>query len=225
MQKIRIFFLSIVTYCLMRFLGFTSRLVHEEGKEHLLELIRADRPTIFSFWHNTLFWVSYYHYRFIVKAGVYINVLASQSGDGAIIAGAAEMLGTGTVRGSTSKGGRQALRQLMINMTQKSQSTIITPDGPRGPIYQVQPGIILLARTAKAPVLPFGFAADRYWAMKSWDGFQVPKPFARIALVIGEKLEFDDPKESAEEARQRVETALLDVRDRAREALKKAMEK
>jgi lysophospholipid acyltransferase (LPLAT)-like uncharacterized protein len=98
----------------------------------------------------------------------------------------------------------------MYRAVRDGSAAVTIPDGPRGPLYRVQPGAVVLAQMAQVPILPLAFSADRYWAIKSWDRLIVPKPFARVRLAVGEPLEI--PRELSEsdlEAhKQRLEEAL-----------------
>src|SRR5690606_27078113 len=123
-------------------------------------------------------------------------------GDGEIIARVAEALGFRTVRGSTSRGAGRALLG-MSRTVQSGGDAAFTPDGPRGPARSFAPGALIVAQRAAAPVIPLAVAAERCWRLGSWDGFVVPKPFARIAIAYGdpEYLDFASPREAADQTR------------------------
>lgn len=114
-----------------------------------------------------------------------IALLISRSFDGAVISAVAKSLGHDPVRGSSKKGGREALDELMQRASQ-GQAMAFTVDGPKGPIHEVKRGVLELSATTGAPVLPLLAVADRFWVLhKSWDKFRVPKPFARVSIVYG----------------------------------------
>ncbi|MBX7106101.1 MAG: lysophospholipid acyltransferase family protein [Gemmataceae bacterium] len=130
---------------------------------------------IYTFWHDGL----------ILPASRYggydVHVLISQHADGQLIAETAGYLGYNTVRGSTTRGGREALRSLLG--LERRNHVVITPDGPRGPRHVMQPGAIYLASRSGLPIVPVGVAFDRPWRAKSWDRFAIPKPFRRAVVV------------------------------------------
>jgi len=115
------------------------------------------------------------------------------------------------LRGSTSHGATRMLRGV-LGAVDEGWSCAITPDGPRGPRYSVQPGFILLARRSGLPLHPLGIAVDRAWVLKSWDAFCLPKPGARIVIVVAPPMEGDDFRgrpieEMCAELKGRIETA------------------
>jgi hypothetical protein len=128
-------------------------------------------------WHQNCFAGILSH----AKQGLYL--LVSRSFDGDVISSVAHHLGLGAVRGSSSRGGQEALDKL-IDMTRDGARSAFTVDGPKGPAYQPKRGIFQLASATGAPILPLLAIADRYWTFsKSWDQFRVPKPFARVAVI------------------------------------------
>ena len=118
------------------------------------------------------------------------SLMISKSKDGEIIASVAERSGWKTVRGSSSKDGRQALG-VMINNLKKFRLAAHIIDGPRGPAGQVKAGAISLAHAAGAMIVPIYTAADKAWYFKSWDKFMLPKPFAKVTLRFGKMIDFN----------------------------------
>ncbi len=133
------------------------------------------RHCIYAFWHENLLLPAL---RF---SGVNAHVLISQHADGQLIANIIQRLGFKTIRGSTTRGGVQALLRLLT--LNGSSHLGITPDGPRGPRRRVQLGVIALSSYLHMPIVPAGFAYDRPWRMKSWDRFAVPRLRSRAACV------------------------------------------
>ncbi len=114
-------------------------------------------------------------------------VLISQHRDGEIIAQIVKGLGPQVpIRGSSSRGGAQALKEMLGKM--QNRPWAVTPDGPRGPRGSVHDGVILLAGHSGRPIIPAGFAASKAKHLRSWDRFVVPAPFARIASFLGEPM-------------------------------------
>jgi lysophospholipid acyltransferase (LPLAT)-like uncharacterized protein len=136
-------------------------------------------------------------------------VLASRSRDGELVARWVARFGLPVVRGSSSRGGAQALRGL-ARALRAGEDVAVVPDGPRGPRERLQAGLVVLAAATGAPVVPLGFAARPARRLASWDRFVVPCPFGRAALVFGEAIGV--PRDADREAaRARLEAALREV--------------
>ena len=141
-----------------------------------------DRPMIWTFWHNRIFVVpSLYHRYLAARKGA---VLTSASKDGEIIAAVVARFGCDAVRGSSSRRGVSALLGL-IDWIRDGYDVAIVPDGPRGPRYQLGPGLVKLAEVTGALVLPIRVEYGSYWHFKSWDRFRVPKPFTTVDVFLG----------------------------------------
>lgn len=111
-------------------------------------------------------------------------VLVSRSGDGDVFEPVLARFGYGIIRGSSSRGGARALREMMQALRNGSV-VVITPDGPRGPRHSMSASVAWMARATGYAVLPCGVVCDRAWRMKSWDRLTVPKPGARLVFVYG----------------------------------------
>jgi hypothetical protein len=111
-------------------------------------------------------------------------VLISEHRDGEMVAQAAESLGYGLVRGSTTRGGGRALIGL-VRALQSGKRVAITPDGPKGPPRQFAQGALVAAQRSDAFILPVAVSASRAWHLRSWDRFMIPKPFARLTIAYG----------------------------------------
>jgi len=116
-------------------------------------------------------------------------LMISKSSDGEIIADVAEKSGWHTVRGSSSSGGKEALRKMIDHLSQTRLAAHIV-DGPKGPAGTVKAGVVQLAHAADAAIIPFYVSADRAWYFNSWDSFFIPKPFARVVISFGEMIKF-----------------------------------
>jgi lysophospholipid acyltransferase (LPLAT)-like uncharacterized protein len=173
--------ISVVGYRLVAALASTLRW-RAEGVHHLEAVVRSGRQPIMAFWHGRILPATYYFRR----RG--IVVITSENFDGEWIAGIIRRFGYGTARGSTSRGGRRALRQLMRDMA-AGRPAAFTLDGPRGPERIAQPGAVWLAKITGNPIVPFHIETDRNWTLRSWDRTQIPKPFARAAISIGEPID------------------------------------
>ena len=203
--------ISIAGYRLVAALGATFRW-RTDGLEHLEAILRNGRQPIMAFWHGRILPATvYFRHRGIV-------VITSENFDGEWIAGIIERFGYGTARGSTSRGGLKALLQLSRDMA-AGKPAGFTLDGPRGPARVAQPGAVWLAKTTGNPVLPFHLEADRYWTTNSWDRTQIPKPFATVALAVGEPLHV--PSDASDDA---VEAACRELESRLRALESRALE-
>lgn len=139
----------------------------------------SGRPgRIYSLWHGRMLYPAYF------RRKARASVLISRSRDGEVLSGVLGALGYRTVRGSTSRGGAPALRRL-IKTLRAGRDVGMASDGPRGPAWRVQPGIIHLAARTGAPVIPIVFGAARAKTFASWDRFCLPCPFTRVAVVFG----------------------------------------
>jgi lysophospholipid acyltransferase (LPLAT)-like uncharacterized protein len=167
-----------------------------------------------AFWHGRILPAAFYFRR----RG--IVVITSENFDGEWIARIIERFGYGTARGSSSRGGVKAMRQLVQAM-QEGKPAGFTLDGPRGPARVAQPGAIWLARETGNPVLPFHLEASGHWTMGSWDRTQIPQPFSTVALAVGEPLEVarDATDAQAEEARLELESRLRELERKALDML------
>jgi lysophospholipid acyltransferase (LPLAT)-like uncharacterized protein len=206
--------IAAVGYRLIAALGATLTW-HTEGLEQFEAITGRGQQPIMAFWHGRILPATYYFRR----RG--IVVITSENFDGEWIAGIIERFGYGTARGSTSRGGRKALLQLTRDMA-AGKPAGFTVDGPRGPARVSQPGAIWLAKATGNPVVPFHCEASRYWAMKSWDRTQIPKPFATVAIVVGAPIYVapDADDEGIEAARATLDQRLLGAEQRALEVLR-----
>jgi lysophospholipid acyltransferase (LPLAT)-like uncharacterized protein len=200
-------------YRLVSLLGATLRW-RTEGLEHVDAIVRGGRQPVMAFWHGRILPAAYYFRR----RG--IVVITSENFDGEWIAGIIERFGYGTARGSTSRGGRKALLQLRREMA-AGKPAGFTIDGPRGPARVAQPGAVWLAKATGNPVLPFHLEASRHWTLHSWDRTQIPKPFATVALAVGEPFSVaaDADATAIEQGRQLLEQRLQTLEARARAML------
>ncbi len=200
--------ISILGYRLMAALGATLKW-RLEGFEYFEQIKAAGHQPIMSFWHGRILPATYYFRR----RG--IVVITSENFDGEWIAGIIERFGYGTARGSSSRGGLKALLQLKRDLA-AGRPAGFTVDGPRGPARVVQPGAVWLAKATGHPVLPFHLEANRHWTLKSWDRTQIPKPFATVAIVVGEPfyVPADADEAALESARLLLESRLKSLEPR-----------
>lgn len=139
-----------------------------------------DGPKIYVFWHEYILLPLY------LRGHNHLTMLLSQHRDADIMEHVAHFMGFGCVRGSTTRGGSAAIKEL-IKLSQTENLTI-TPDGPKGPRRQMAQGPIYLASKLQLPLVVMGYGYDRPWRLKSWDRFAIPRPYSRARLVMGPQI-------------------------------------
>jgi len=150
-----------------------------EGVENYDQFWRAGKPVVFTLWHGRLLPCTHFHRHNGVVT------LISQHRDGEYITRVVRRWGFTAVRGSTTRGGLDALREL-IQHVRAGRSLAITPDGPKGPREKMKPGPVLIAQRTGAPIIPVVSGASRASYFGGWDRFMIPHPFARLRISYGE---------------------------------------
>lgn len=191
---------------LMRLVGCTLRYELQDLAGQKMKA-RPGVPMIWIFWHNCLFCAPLTKKQFSGTAPA--TALASASRDGAIIESMVTSFGVKTVRGSSSRRGVAALIALKKALA-AGEHLFITPDGPRGPRYHLQPGVVKLAQSSGAPIVPVRFYHSSSWRLKSWDRFHIPKPFSKVVINISDAIHVPSKidKNDFETYRKKVEDAL-----------------
>ena len=193
----------------IRALGATCRW-RTEGLEHYDAILASGKQPILGFWHGRILPATY----FFRNRG--IVVMISLNFDGEWIGRIIQRFGYDVARGSTSRGGARALVQMRRELL-KGKPVGFALDGPRGPARVAQPGAVFLAGATGHPILPFHFEAERFWSAGRWDRTQVPKPFARVGLAVGEPIFVADTQEATiERSRVALEQRLATLESRAR---------
>ena len=141
----------------------------------------SSQTAVLAFWHGKQFVPSL----FFPDTLRPVTAMVSASKDGQIMSTFLHWLGFNTIRGSSNRKAVSAL-VMLLKVLRSGQSVAVTPDGPRGPIYCAKPGVGFLATKTGRPIVPFGSAISRKWVIKSWDRYEIPKPFARCVFVVGE---------------------------------------
>ena len=171
--------ISLLIATVVRLLAFTWRIrvQDQSGVTGDAEL----PPLIWVLWHNRLIIIPIlYERHFLHRKGV---ALISRSADGALLASCIERFGGVAVRGSSSRGGAAALAELKRKMDDGFDA-YVTPDGPRGPRYSMASGALWLAQSSHAQILPVSMECSRCWRLGRWDGFMIPKPFAKVEVTL-----------------------------------------
>jgi hypothetical protein len=201
--------IAALGYPIIAALGSTFRW-REQGAGHLQSVLASGRQPILALWHGRILPATiYFRNRGVVA-------VTSQNFDGEWIARIMRRFGYAQARGSTSRGGARALLQLSRDMAE-GRPAAFTVDGPRGPAYQAQPGAVWLAKVTGNPIVPFHVEAEPCWTAGSWDRAQIPKPWSRVAMVIGAPMDVppDADEGMLETMRLELEQRLADLQQQA----------
>lgn len=191
---------------LIRLIALTQR-AEVCGEEAVQACWQRGEPVILATWHDQLLMMV------TVYRGPGAKILISRSRDGELIARTVAYFGQGSVRGSSSRGGREAYREL-LKLTAEEVDLAVTPDGPKGPRHQIKDGVLQLARQSGRPVVPLAYVCSRGHRFRSWDHFLLPYPFARGVYSYGDPV-YLDRQASLEECRLRIQTAMEQNHHRA----------
>jgi len=183
------------------------------GEEFPSAFWKKGETVILSFWHDQLL--------LMVKGyrGPGAKILISASKDGELIARTMRKFGQDAVRGSSTRGGRKAFREL-LDLAREPFDLVFTPDGPKGPRHEVKEGVVQLARLSGRPVIPMAFVCSRGKRFASWDRFLLPYPFGRAVFSFGTPI-FFDKGEPPEVFRLRIQEAMECNERKAVERLEK----
>lgn len=167
-------------------------------------------PYFFAVWHNRLLLLPSIFRRYLSTR--HAAALISASRDGDLLAAFVERYGYGTIRGSTSRRGASALLRL-AEVFAEGTNIVITPDGPRGPVYQLGQGVIFLAQKCNAEVVPASMEFSSSWRLKNWDRFFIPRPFSTVRIIFGVPLRIAETPtpEEFEAERVRLQNAVMDL--------------
>jgi lysophospholipid acyltransferase (LPLAT)-like uncharacterized protein len=169
-----------LAYWVIKLLSWTMRMEVVDGQIYD-DYWGKGKPLIFTFWHGRLLMMPTRHR----GKGVAIPISLHQ--DGELISRTVRYFGFRSIRGSTTRGGFSAMRE-MLKTSEDGYDIAITPDGPRGPRYRVQNGTIELARRTGMTIIPLTFNASRKKVFRSWDRFLLPYPFSRGVFIFGKPL-------------------------------------
>jgi lysophospholipid acyltransferase (LPLAT)-like uncharacterized protein len=200
--------LIVLGFGLYRLWARTLRLQVEDPHD-VVGFVRK-QPVIFAIWHNRLLMLPRVFDPSFPTRQSYGLISASRDGD--LIAIFIERSGYGTIRGSSSRKGVIALRQLVETLA-AGGNVLVTPDGPRGPVYQASQGVVFLAQKSGAPVIPIHMEYSSCWRLKSWDRFVVPWPFAKLRAIFGPPIQMP-PMENADQSeteRIRLQNAMMSL--------------
>lgn len=196
--------LSYIAFFFVRLISLTYR-YEFRNKDIKKRVDSSSQNYIYAVWHNNIIATILSHI-----GGCHI-VIVSASKDGDLIAKILTKLGNRTARGSSSRGGRKALSEMIDIMIKESLPGAISVDGPRGPIYKAKRGIIEAAKESGGVILPLASYPTNAWVFeKAWDKFRLPKPFSKIIFQYCEPIEVskDLPLEKFSEVTEKIETFL-----------------
>lgn len=208
-SKLKFFLVPLLASMLLRLIHASVRVRHVHV-ERIESFNSAGKNYLLAFWHRYLLLMVFARYRKPIVP------MISRHKDGEYIARTMERFGSSSARGSSSRGGGAALRE-MVESAQRGSNIAITPDGPRGPALVAQTGVVLAAQRTGCPVLPVAVISDRKKVLRSWDGFEIPKPLGRVMFVYGDPIEVPrelDP-EGVEAWRLTIESAMRALTDDA----------
>lgn len=177
----------------------------ESGREKIDAMNESRELMVFSLWHNEVFPVMF------AKRNLRIAAVVSRSGDGEFIARLLEGLGMKTARGSSSRGGLAALKQMGSLMVEEKFNACLTIDGPRGPRHEPKDGAIFLAHHTKAAIVPMRIFMKKAKIFNSWDKFRLPLPFSRVHITFDTPYYITVEKDLTKEY---LATACTDLKDR-----------
>jgi len=194
---------SLVLKILILAIGSSLRWRIEDPNRLLMD--RHSKPAIFVMWHNRLFLIPYLFWKYwsLFQRGK-VAVMVSTSKDGGYLVRVLERFNLICVRGSSSRRGNAALLE-MTRLIEAGADAGITPDGPRGPKYQVADGVISLAQLTGAPIIPISYVLSRKIELNSWDGFMIPLPFGRATLRVGTPVSVSAAADAEEREHKRLE--------------------
>jgi len=198
-DRLLLTFIPFIASLVMRALSLSLR-KEILGENYLRDIWERGEQVIIPFWHDQLFLLVFGY------PGNHAKLLISSSKDGELLAKTMKYFEHDTVRGSSSRGGRAAFKE-MLNLCQEKADIVLTPDGPKGPRHELKDGVVQLARMSGRPVVPMAFVCSRGHRFKSWDHFIFPYPFGRGVYSFGEPVYFDK-QEGVDRFRERIIEAM-----------------
>jgi len=190
--------------CLMKVFSWTYRVRLEDPNGLATDLPKV-WPVVFAIWHNRILFFGPLIPRRLLQRSA---VLISASRDGEYVSTFIKFFGLNVVRGSSSRGGLHALLELNESLHQ-NVAPVLTLDGPRGPKYTIHPGAPALAQINQVPILPASVNASHYREIKSWDRTQIPMPFSKVTVVLGNPVSI--PQEASREEAAAIVKAAMDT--------------
>lgn len=220
-NKIVLALIPLLAWLLIKFIGITQKLEVRNLKA-VEDIFNQKGNVIFAFWHNRFMLIPYLYRRlFGDRESV---TLISQSRDGEYLVQGLKYFRTDVVRGSSSRGGSEALKKL-VNEIREGKDCAITPDGPRGPRYVVQGGTATLAILSKTPIIPVSYSSSRKKILNSWDRTIITLPFGKTVLIFGDPIYpyIDGRKTDMEKLRRRIEDEMIKITEQSKQLVEAAI--
>ncbi|MGC8500744.1 MAG: lysophospholipid acyltransferase family protein [Leptospirillia bacterium] len=204
-ERLTLSVLSFFSYAFLRLYLATLRKTYANTGDCRKRYAREE-GMILAFWHNQILSMPFFTFGRRCR----ISTLVSLSRDGELTARIVGLWGIGTVRGSSHRGGISALKELLRLAKDPRHHIALTPDGPQGPPFVVKDGPLILAMRSGRPIIPLAVAYQRYFQLKSWDGFLLPFPFTKAYFVCGDPVHITEPSDPAglERAREKLAQGL-----------------
>ena len=190
--KLKAFLLSLLGRWIFQLLFFLNK-VSVLGEENLLKLIKSGKPIMLCVWHGRLLFPSWY-----IRHHTTLHIISSRHADSEILAHILRKWGYGLIRGSTNKGGISVIRE-MTKIFSNGGMIAVTNDGPKGPPRIAKSGSIGLAIKNNVKIITVTGSATKYWQVKSWDRFMLPKPFGKIQIVVSAPMDIPEQLSTSEE--------------------------
>ena len=188
--KHKTLFLSILGRWIFQAL-FSLNKISIKGEENLIQLIKSGEPVMLCVWHGRLLFPSWY-----IRHHTSLHIISSRHADSELLAHILRHWGYGLIRGSTHKGGVRVIRE-MTEIFNRGEIIAVTNDGPKGPARIAKSGSIGLAIKNNVKIITVTGSATKYWQMKSWDRFMLPKPFGKIQIIVSSPMDITEkPSES-----------------------------
>ena len=187
---LKIFIAPLAYFLLRLYLSMIRvRTLHEDA---LLNFLKSGGKGVGAVWHQRFVGVLGYVRKFRYLK---LSVMISMSRDGDWIAPVTKWIGLRPVRGSSTRGGKEAMAAMVQDLAQ-NQAALHIVDGPQGPKAVVKPGLVRLAQLSRAAILPIYISVDRAWVTRSWDRCLIPKPFSRVLVRFGEPIHVPEQMDS-----------------------------
>ena len=185
------FLLPLLGRWIIQILFFLNK-VSIQGEENLLKLLKSGDPVMLCVWHGRLLFPSWY-----IRHHTTLHIISSRHPDSELLAHILRHWGYGLIRGSTNKGGVRVIRE-MTEIFKGGGIIAITNDGPKGPVRIAKSGSIGLAIKNNVKIITVTGSATKYWQMKSWDRFMLPKPFGKIHITVSTPMNITEKPSSPE---------------------------
>ena len=180
-KYLEITLIPFILQLLVRAIAITNKKIY-----HTPNNFSKEEAFIAAMWHGDLLMQPYNYHNF--KPDGIVKGIISEHSDGEAIRKTVAYLGIDSLSGSSTRGGAKALIGA-IKSLKNGIDVAITPDGPRGPIYNIADGVVIISQKTKAKILPFSCIPSKYWKLNSWDKFIIPKPFGKLNFYIGEPID------------------------------------